>query len=600
MSKRGSLTWEKRPGLHAAVITTTFTVVAYFLISRLETMGDGAGRAVLGAMALVLFAMGVWMLRRCNRSDWGLLQTIGLFLSAFMVLLGVDCFLGAAFDTMLMKTRWGAVIGLSLVLSVGFLIGYGLLQVTLSLPWRPLGVARAIIAEAMAYRVVVGVVGALFLGVVAIPLMIGQTEYNTLEDIPTLYDRMRKYLSFSFMFVSAMLSLMTVVLSCWSLSNEVDQRYVYTTLTKPISRGGYLLGKWLGVMLLNGLLVLVVGIAMYGFTVFYLAKMDPIHALDENAVSKQLLTARIASTAQPPEELEKLADDELERIRVEFGDRYIDERGGDAVFREEILGRLLGEWRSVAPYGRENYRRVYKFTGLDTENRSDEFNAQIQYTLRAGSSVPKGQARVGWTVNGSPITEVDGIEVPLRIRQTLPFQSSRINDDGTVLLELFNLTPGSSLYFSGFDNLQVMHEADGFSGNFARAMMIVWIKLMFFAALGLTMSTFLNFYVSILGSLLVLIAASSGSYILEAASHYGIGPDALLIEQALHYIAVTFTWPLQQYSSFEPGKHIVDGLYISWGQLGRCVLVLGVIWTGLAGLIGWGIFARRELARVQV
>ena len=47
---------------------------------------------------------------------------------------------------------------------------------------------------------------------------------------------------------------------------EIATRQIHMTLTKPLGRVQYLLGKWLGIVLLNAVLLVVAGIATYGFT----------------------------------------------------------------------------------------------------------------------------------------------------------------------------------------------------------------------------------------------------------------------------------------------------------------------------------------------
>ena len=517
-----------------------------------------------------------------------------------MLVVAFDGITGAAFASPVSATtNTGMIIGFSWVLFVLFMLGFGGLQLLLSLPWRPLGVARTFIAEAMAYRVVVGMVAVIFLGIVALPLLIAQPDVDQQHNLAPLNNRIQQHLSFSFLFVTVMLSLMTLVLSCWSLSTEVEQRQVYTTLTKPLSRGHYLLGKWLGITLLNALIVTVVSITTYSFIAFYLADLPTKNEADTIALENQVLTARISAEPLPPDEMDVDVDREYLRVLEDEGPYYIAEQGGEEAFRNRIRGSMLAEWRSLAPAGQEGSAETYVFEGLK-QGLSGEFNTQLQYYIRVQGVAPDTPTRIRAAVNGIPITPREGIEISNRIRQTLPFDASLIDEGGRAEVYLQNLTPGASMVFSGKDSLRLMHQVGGFADNFARAAIIVWIKLMFLAALGLTMSTFLNFYVAILGSLLVLIGASSGSFIVEAAMFYATGPDALLVEKVLRWIALIFAWPLQQYSQFKPADQIVEGLYISWGQIGRCVLVLGVIWTGLTGLLAWGIFARRELARVQV
>ena len=54
------------------------------------------------------------------------------------------------------------------------------------------------------------------------------------------------------------------------------------------------------------------------------------------------------------------------------------------------------------------------------------------------------------------------------------------------------------------------------------------------------------------------------------------------------------------FSGFNPIPLINDGLLVSWTMLARAVLWVGVISTGLVGVIGYALFRRKELAQVIV
>ncbi len=50
-----------------------------------------------------------------------------------------------------------------------------------------------------------------------------------------------------------------------TVSSELDEKQAFLTLTKPVSRAGYLAGKWLGIMGLNVLLLAVSGVGVFAF-----------------------------------------------------------------------------------------------------------------------------------------------------------------------------------------------------------------------------------------------------------------------------------------------------------------------------------------------
>ena len=125
------------------------------------------------------------------------------------------------------------------------------------------GVASTVIKEALNIRLV-GVV--VLILVVMLPWMA-----VTVASEDRLSYRIQAYLEYSLSLVLVVMSLMTVLLGCRTLSKEVEDKQIMIVGVKPVSRPMYLVGKWLGVMFLNVLLVLVSMGSVYWFTAGYLA-----------------------------------------------------------------------------------------------------------------------------------------------------------------------------------------------------------------------------------------------------------------------------------------------------------------------------------------
>lgn len=83
----------------------------------------------------------------------------------------------------------------------------------------------------------------------------------------TLKGRLQSFVSYGLSLTSLLLCLLTVIISVYSVTSDITQRQIYTVITKPIRRSQFLLGKLLGVILLDiALLVLFTGI-IYAITV---------------------------------------------------------------------------------------------------------------------------------------------------------------------------------------------------------------------------------------------------------------------------------------------------------------------------------------------
>ncbi len=83
----------------------------------------------------------------------------------------------------------------------------------------------------------------------------------------TLKGRLQSFVSYGLSLTSFLLCLLTIIISIYSVTTDIEQRQIYTVITKPIRRSHFLLGKLLGVILLDvGLLVLFAGI-IYAITI---------------------------------------------------------------------------------------------------------------------------------------------------------------------------------------------------------------------------------------------------------------------------------------------------------------------------------------------
>ena len=71
----------------------------------------------------------------------------------------------------------------------------------------------------------------------------------------TLKGRLQTFVSYGISLTSLLLCLLTIIVSTYSLTNDIKQKQIYTVLTKPIHRFQLLFGKLLGVLLLDAALL---------------------------------------------------------------------------------------------------------------------------------------------------------------------------------------------------------------------------------------------------------------------------------------------------------------------------------------------------------
>ena len=167
-------------------------------------------------------------------------------------------------------------------------------------------VARQMIAEGIRMKIALVFVVLIALVVLGLPFSI--TGDSSLTAV------VQSFLSFSLGATGVLLGMLTIFMSR-SLSDEFVGRQILMVMTKPISRWQFIVGKWLGITLLNTMFLATAGATIYGM-VYYIRATVP--ALDEEFDRKELdnevLVARHATRTQLPD-FRKPAAMEFQRNR---------------------------------------------------------------------------------------------------------------------------------------------------------------------------------------------------------------------------------------------------------------------------------------------
>ena len=157
---------------------------------------------------------------------------------------------------------------------------------------RALAIARLTFWEGVRMRIVLVVVIVLALLVMNMPFWLHGDE--------TVSGRLQNFLDYALNAVSICLALATVFLSCNTLAGEIKSNVIHLVVTKPVNRFEILVGKWLGVMALNLMLLALCGAAIYFFAV-YLRGLPVQNERDRRKLDDTVWIARYAATPKMPD-----------------------------------------------------------------------------------------------------------------------------------------------------------------------------------------------------------------------------------------------------------------------------------------------------------
>ena len=121
---------------------------------------------------------------------------------------------------------------------------------------RLLAIAWLTWKAAFRFRLFLVVAALLLAAVVGLPLL--------LQDDGTARGFTQILITYTLSAITALLGLSTLWLSCGTLARDIEECQIQVVATKPIARWQIWLGKWLGIMSLNAVLLALSGASVCG------------------------------------------------------------------------------------------------------------------------------------------------------------------------------------------------------------------------------------------------------------------------------------------------------------------------------------------------
>src|SRR5690242_3566138 len=132
------------------------------------------------------------------------------------------------------------------------------------------------------------VLAVLLLGaVVGLPLII--------QDDGTARGFTQIILTYTLSSITALLGLSTLWLACGTLARDIEECQIQVVATKPIARWQIWIGKWIGIMSLNAVLLALTGGCVFGLLEWRATKLP---AAEQKKLHEQILVARGSAKEQ--------------------------------------------------------------------------------------------------------------------------------------------------------------------------------------------------------------------------------------------------------------------------------------------------------------
>jgi hypothetical protein len=216
----------------------------------------------------------------------------------------------------------------------------------------------------------------------------------------TLAGAIRALLSYGASITVLLLSVVTVLLATNVVSNDISRKQIFLTATKPLARWQYVLGRWMGVVLLDAMLLALAMTAVFVLAQHFRGKPSPLPGIvaaaeDRRAVETEVFTAR--GKAYPdPVDIESRLNDRLKVYRdrgiyQQAVDSWLSRTGRDPqraeqAFIEDVRKEILGELRSAGP-GRPI---LWTFSDIRVEGGQTEFTGTVEEIYRGSLAIRLG------------------------------------------------------------------------------------------------------------------------------------------------------------------------------------------------------------------
>jgi ABC-type transport system involved in multi-copper enzyme maturation permease subunit len=95
----------------------------------------------------------------------------------------------------------------------------------------------------------------------------------------TLSGAVQSFLTYSLTVLSFLLSCVTIFLAK-TVSDDLTGRQILMLMTKPLARWQYVLGKWLGIVVLNAIVLMIAGVIVYALTMYIAGQLRGLVVLN--------------------------------------------------------------------------------------------------------------------------------------------------------------------------------------------------------------------------------------------------------------------------------------------------------------------------------
>lgn len=399
--------------------------------------------------------------------------------------------------------------------------------------------------------------------------------------------------------ITALLGFATLWLACGSLAREVEDFSMQLVCTKPIPRWQIWLGKWLGLMTLNAVMLVVSGATVYGLLLWKSSGLKPEQ---QKILREEIFVARASAKEAVPD-----LEPDVER----FFQERIREASVAAMDHQFVRTQIREQLKAANQYVPSGQGRRWNINlGADAATRLKDQPLHLRVKFYTPEYVSEGTTfTFRWEigpVEGHQRQRFQNSFAPESFT-TFAIEPNHIAPDGSITVDAFNFND-KPVFFPLEDGLEVLYREGGFALNFVRGLAIIFCWLGLLAAIGLFAASKLQFSVAAFVSMSILFVGLSGGTvgqvveqggIIGVSNETGVVTQPTLINRASVQVYGVLKQALDLVAGYNPVDSLSTGRSITWGQLASAFVIVVLVTGGTFAGLGIWIFTRRELAAPQ-
>lgn len=455
---------------------------------------------------------------------------------------------------------------------------------------RVSAIAGLTLRSAIRSRVFIVLIVLVLVSIIGLPLV--------LKSDGTLAGQVQLFLHYVLGFTIFFLSVAATWAGAGAVSLDIEGQHMDLVMTKPVYSFQVWLGKWVGLMVMNIILLGLSGVLIYGM-LRWSTRSSVLSADDRVKLEQEILTARKAifpftcengnagvsgNTVDPDGPNlhgNHREDSELHGDGLDTGMTAVSP-GGTTGWRFKIPSRLSSD-NDIS----------LKFHFISSK-QDMSFPVNTLWLVGPEEEPDRYQRRISCLPNTvKELAVPEGVALP---GQVLCVRYTNIE----------SLHPVTVL-FRKKSGIKLLIREGGFESNYFRGLLLVMIRLAFFSALGLTVGVMFSFPVAVFSSAAFLLIAYHDMFIKDvlatglcgwyAVPGTGLQADILrvLIKGAFVFMNVLVP-PLTEYN---PLNFLPEGTFISWKLVIQALLVVGMAYCSGLCVIGSWLLSRREIGQVN-